>query len=103
MKACDIVQMNIQEIKRSIPGISIESVLKINKGITKAGERDLKSVADIYTKVSRENELQPVENFFKIDSVKPESVDESILSALGDGFKENYAKLKSSLLRMKKL
>lgn len=99
VKANDLIKMGTEDIKRNIPNISVNSVLKIARTIPKADERDLECFDIGYAEVLKKNELQPIEKLFDMDSVHAESVDEAVLSAFSDGFKEDLDFIRKYLVK----
>ena len=80
-----ITQMSTKDIKLFM---TTESALKVVKGILKASDRDLDKFDFNYAEVLKKDDLQPIEQFFKDNSMNTESVDESINSAFGDNYVE---------------
>ena len=97
--------MDMDNLIKAFPSLKTESLLKISKAISKAGERDFYNFDIKCPKVLKECELQSIEKFFNGNPVKMLDVDESILSALGDGFEKelNSAKSDTRETRLKEL
>lgn len=93
-----LTQMDIKDLKLHM---SMESVLKVTKAISKASERDMQKFNFSFAEVLRVNELPPNESILKRISKSTENVEESIISLFGDKFNDDLKKIKRELWDVK--
>ena len=91
-----ITQMSVRDLKAHMP---MESALKVTKAILKASGRDLLDFDFSRAEVMRASdcELQSVEDLFGEEPMYGESIDESVISVLGEGFVGELRRLKRDL------